>query len=950
MQYYLGTGPIHGRDVSQILQMVTAGLLANPARKFSVVEQAYFQIWFETQTSVIQAQVRGLVANKQLQFLNGGWSMHDEANPTYVDMLDNTALGIRNIVDNFGSTSIPTLAWQIDPFGHSAFQGVLSSALGGYIGVFWARESADFKMNCCGAAAKLERVWRPSPSRPEIATFQGIFPDAGYGTPGEVSRCDYPGQAPKDDCDVSHVAGDMPAFISDIYQFRLGNYRSNDIYLNFGDDFTWENGDKYWPYLDGLIDALNADKAGRFNATYTTATEYVRLRLATAASLPVYQASANGSSDFFPYTDSSDGHNLWTGYFTSRPSFKGFVRVTSALQQAARQLQVLVGGVADLGPSNPLFALERALGVAQHHDSVAGTAMQNVNDDYCLILENGRAPAYAYASAAFARATGYAGAPFAACPLANVSLCPALESGAATVAVLYNSLGAAAPFAPVRLPAGFPPGVASYTVYDAAGALVTAQLVPLSPRDAALRALYNGSAMPVQWLCFTAALPAAGFAAYFVVPSAAAVPSTHESSLEPLAGADAVLSNGAIAVTVSAATGWPSAFADLGAGLVQPLAQSWRRYIGFDGQSALNGSKQASGAYIFRPATQDAAPLAGDTAVLVLRGPVLNLTQHTLAYVDQETRVWAGAAAAELEWTVGPVDGVSTKESHEVITRYESGLATGGVWVTDSNCREGQLRVRNRRANYTTVVSEPTSSNYYPVNCLIRASSADVTVAVAVDRSEGGSSLVDGALELMVHRRMQHDDGRGVGEPLNEPGLDGNGLIVRGRHWLLAAPTAAAPAAYKALHAVALGAPTTLQMFAGLGALTPAQWLAAHTATASVLAAPLPANVYLTTLHAHNDSTLLLRLAHLYDAGEDAVLSQPATVNLTSLLAGKTITSAVDMTLPGTQPLAAVPRRTYTTDGGASYTVPVLPAPPAGAKMTIVLQAQEIRTLLVTVS
>ena len=337
--------------------------------------------------------------------------------------------------------------------------------------------------------------------------------------------------------------------------------------------------------------------------------------------------------------------------------------------------------------------------------------------------------------------------------------------------------------------------------------------------------------------------------------------------------------------------------------------------------------------------------------MFVLRGPVVNLTQHTLGYVDQETRVWAGAASAELEWTVGPVDGAAQQESHEVITRYESGLATGGEWVTDSNCREGQRRVRNSRANYTSTIAtlEPVSSNYYPVNCLIRSSSADVTLAVAVDRSEGGASLADGALELMVHRRMQHDDGRGVGEALNEPGLDGNGLVIRGRHWLLAAPAAAAPAAYKALHVQSL-APTALQMFAAMGALSPAQWLAANKPSASVLAAPLPPNVFLATLHAYNDTALLLRLAHLYDAGEDAAMSAPATVDLATLLAGKTIAAAEEMTLPGSQPLAGLPRRTYTTDGGAAFDMPVVPAPPAGDKLTVVLRAQELRTFMVSVA
>ena len=38
---------------------------------------------------------------------------------------------------------------------------------------------------------------------------------------------------------------------------------------------------------------------------------------------------------------------------------------------------------------------------------------------------------------------------------------------------------------------------------------------------------------------------------------------------------------------------------------------------------------------------------------------------------------------------------------------------------------------------------------------------------------------------LKVHRRLLHDDKRGVGEPLNETGVSGDGLIIRGKHLLM---------------------------------------------------------------------------------------------------------------------------------------------------------------------
>ena len=51
-------------------------------------------------------------------------------------------------------------------------------------------------------------------------------------------------------------------------------------------------------------------------------------------------------------------------------------------------------------------------------------------------------------------------------------------------------------------------------------------------------------------------------------------------------------------------------------------------------------------------------------------------------------------------------------------------------------------------------------------------------MALLNDRSQGGSSLKPGRLELMIQRRMYADDGRGVGEALNETLPDGKGESV----------------------------------------------------------------------------------------------------------------------------------------------------------------------------
>ena len=79
--------------VDAIITSVIECLIEDPKRKFSYVEMKYLAMWTRRQTDKTIALVKQLVENGQLELINGGWSMHDEATPTYQDMINNMMKG-----------------------------------------------------------------------------------------------------------------------------------------------------------------------------------------------------------------------------------------------------------------------------------------------------------------------------------------------------------------------------------------------------------------------------------------------------------------------------------------------------------------------------------------------------------------------------------------------------------------------------------------------------------------------------------------------------------------------------------------------------------------------------------------------------------------------------------------------------------------------------------------
>ena len=129
-------------QVQYIIDSVISALEANPDRKFIYVEQAFFQRWWHAQSKERRNVTRRVVKSGQLEFINGGWCMHDEAATHFIDMIDQTTLGHQFLLNEFGF--VPKTGWQIDPFGHSATQAALLTSGVGFAGLFFARiDAAD---------------------------------------------------------------------------------------------------------------------------------------------------------------------------------------------------------------------------------------------------------------------------------------------------------------------------------------------------------------------------------------------------------------------------------------------------------------------------------------------------------------------------------------------------------------------------------------------------------------------------------------------------------------------------------------------------------------------------------------------------------------------------------------------------------------------------------------
>lgn len=569
--------------------------------------------------------------------------------------------------------------------------------------------------------------------------------------------------------------------------------------------------------------------------------------------------------------------------------------------QAVKQFSSLLG----MGQDSRLETLKEAMGVLQHHDAVSGTAKQAVTDDYYERLSNGMGEAFKLVAEAYSKLQPSVPGietdinPIF-CPLLNESSCPPTETHSSFIVTLYNPLGKSRKQYPVRIPV---PGDTGFTVTDFQDNVVLSQLVPI-PKSV-LQLPGRVSSATYELVFFADEIPPLGYTQFHVQRTAnRRVLKRQMSSVTTPADSENDLHvniKDSLSLYFDEKTKLLSGIGVEKHGDITTLKvnQTYLWYAGMNGHNTKE-SDRASGAYIFRPNGTSPYTIGEMVNISIIEGDVVTeIHQEWSSWMSQVMRIYnQEPLKIEMEWLVGPIpigDGIGK----EVINRVIWGeVSTSDTFYTDSNGREILKRVKDSRETWHLLNQEPVAGNYYPVNSrLMIHTDNDFTAALFNDRSQGGTSLQDGHMELMIHRRLLHDDAFGVGEALNETAF-GKGLVARGKHYLIFSDLVTPDCDFGCQHRT-LGEQLMLQPILSFNPSTDSTqaWKNTLNTQWSGLKHPLPENVHLLTLEPWLNGTLLLRLEHMYEKQESEHLSSPVTVDLEGLFSDLEILSAEEMTL-----------------------------------------------------
>ncbi|EAS02490.2 glycoside hydrolase family 38 amine-terminal domain protein (macronuclear) [Tetrahymena thermophila SB210] len=757
-ELYNNPSPFQGQGaVKDILNSVYTEVQKSPNRKFNQVEVGFLDIWWDSLSEQQRDTYRSLVQSGQIEILNGGWVMHDEATAYFEDLIENMTVGHLWVKDKFNI--IPTVGWQLDPFGHQNANAALYSQMGLNAQWFARIDYQDYAQRSQNKG--FEMIWSPEQnSGEENYIFSAVNykhyspPQNFYFETGQVVN----------QYNVAQKAQEFVQYFKIMNQY----YRGKHLFHTMGEDFAYSRANVWYESMDMLIEYINS-RSDQYNMKilYSTPSNYLKELQKQNESYPV------NKYDFFPYADKSNA--FWTGYFTSRPSIKGFTKDSGRYLQAIRNIfsteSILkISNQFKVNYQNILYALqnfEQQVAMMMHHDAVTGTERQKVAYDYIQRLNKGysliRDQLHPLLQEYTNKQINENDINYVQCNWnATITQCDItqkqLGQGSPVLLMIYNPSTTRQQLTRIKVPQ------ISLSVLNVENQQITADVICSNPQDDKDCDLY-----------FLDKFEGYSFQYYKIVVSPLSnsivkpyIKKQSSDEIEINLSQTQVLSINTATFNFRLST-WQE--------IKDDYIRSYRLFsnsfqIQYNYYTSSTDNYQSSGAYIFRPNQQSSMPYSEIKSATVYKGKVVTVVTLDGTKTTTQLRfssIYQQKQACEVETFIHSID-VNDGVGKEVVMLINTNYKNDGKFFTDSNGLELQQRQVNFRNTWDLKQTEPVSGNYYPIGAIIGLEDQETKQRVLVvnDRSQGGTSLNQGQIEIMIHRRILRDDGRGVAESLNE--------------------------------------------------------------------------------------------------------------------------------------------------------------------------------------
>ncbi|XP_056601181.1 alpha-mannosidase 2 [Triplophysa dalaica] len=797
---WLKTFDDYYKDQTQhILNNMVVKLHENSQMKMIWSEISYFSKWWENIDEQKRDALKRLIENGQLEVATGGWVMPDEANTHYFALIDQLVEGHQWLENNLGVK--PKTGWAVDPFGHSPTQAYLLKQAG-LSNMLIQRVHYSVKKHF-SSQKTLEFFWRQNWDQDATSDILcHMMPFYSYDVPHTCGpdpkiccqfdfkrlpggRVSCPWRIPPQAITDNNVQ-ERAMTLLDQYRKKSKLYRTKVLLVPLGDDFRYTEAvewDQQYGNYQKLFDYMNSHPELHVKAQFGTISDYFNaLRkntgLDTAGTRVGTPALPVVSGDFFTYADRDD--HYWSGYFTSRPFYKRLDRMLESYIRAAEILYSLT--MANIQkydkPTNYpagdnyklLTEARRNLGLFQHHDAITGTGKDWVVVDYgtrlfhsimnvkriivssahWLVIKDKQTYSHDPSN------------PFLQMDDAQPAQDALLRKTVLKIhdrprlVVVYNPTEQART-SMVTLHVN----TLHVRVLDSLGVVVPAQV----------SALWNdatNAATDAFQLSFVAHAAPLGLSVYHLTEGMEQRTEASKYTF-PQEGRDISVSglehfrqsyhqyassvrieNSHLELSISTVTGLLERVKLKEGGLEHQVKVEFVWY-------GTTNKKDKSGAYLFLP-DGDATIYSSSqpTMIRVTKGPVFSEVTTTFPHITHTLRLYniQGVEGQSVE-ICNTVD-IRGETNREIAMRITSDLNSKDRFFTDLNGYQVQPR--------KTMAKLPLQANFFPMSSMVYLEDSSSRLSLLTAQSLGAASLKSGQLEVIMDRRLNQDDNRGLGQ------------------------------------------------------------------------------------------------------------------------------------------------------------------------------------------